>query len=131
MTVSADYAGAPAPGAAHELAGQVADVAAAMFALLLVQTPDRSAPSTVPPAAMSALPQASEELPASIALPLVPELGDAVPDVSPPPAAPIAPASIAMPTPVPVADPQAVDVPLAAGSPRTMAMLSEIGFLDD
>jgi hypothetical protein len=131
---------------AQELWNQMAEVAGAMFSLLLLQAPGTPVQQDTPRttvAAPAGSPAAVLEAPtASIALPRTPVLLTVpvpVPDVdlAPVPAPP--PPSIAMPSsipmPDPVEEPTAVaesEIPaIASEIPRTMAMLSEIGFLDD
>ena len=140
---------------AQEMADQMADVAGAMFALLLLRAPDLPAhkdvahPLAVEPAGLAV---ALEEPLAPVLVPSVPALAVAIAaldldmDTSPALAASI---SIAMPTsslPMPELiaqiEPEAVHeetspafdraIPLTASTPApTMAMLSEIGFLDE
>jgi hypothetical protein len=138
-------------GAAHEMADEMADVAGAMFALLLLQAPDLSAHEDLPhrPAEEHVDLAVVQEEPAPVLMPSVPALAVAIAalDLDPSPA-PVNVPSIAMPTSLPMPDlvPQAdaepahqeappvpgIAIPLVASTPpHTLAMLSEIGFLDE
>jgi len=133
------------PVSAPEVISQMADVAGAMFSLLLLRTLGSPAEEGIP------LPAAAEPAEAPVALAASVDLSQAsalplpvpVIDLDPPPAPPIL--SIAMPSSLPVLDyvPEPVGspappepeyafpVPPSAPPPPNMAMLSEIGFLDD
>jgi hypothetical protein len=144
-------------GPAQEMADQMADVAGAMFALLLLQAPEQPVHPEVPhpPAAEpAAAPVALATPPVSVAMPpvQVPTVATAVLDGGLTPVGAAIP-SIAMPASLPMPDlvpqleleqvdqgaPSAPDVviPVIAAMPAptmpspTMAMLSEIEFLDE
>ena len=137
-----DEPGQPSTMGAESARGighQMADVAGAMFGLLLLQRPE--AHQDIPRPETPPQPPAESSPPTAIALPEV-----ALPAVELPPQEPAAatqpaPHSIALPASIPMPDlppdiepttggglPVPVTVPEA---PRSMALLSEIGFLDD
>lgn len=160
MTASPDHAmpdaaALPAPmdgRLAHEMVNQMADVARAMFALLLVQVPREPFNRDIPLAAIiESQPQLTQALalevpresialspaPVAAALPIPEDVPAPAPNG---PASIVMPTSIAMPSQaVPVVPAVAlvpdvavpVPAPAAPEAPRSMAMLSEIGFLDD
>lgn len=149
MSASPDYAASatttPDPVSASELVSQMADVAEAMFSLLLLRTLGSPVDEGIPLAAVAEPADPPAVLAVSVdhsrasALPLpVPVL-----DIDPTPARAIP--SIAMPSSLPVLDyvPEPVGPPAppepeyafpvatSAPPPPNMAMLSEIVFLDD
>lgn len=159
MTASTDLtasgaglATSPGAGSAQEMASQMADVAAAMFAFLLLRAPAAPVDHDVP----HATPVEHTDVAVVMEAPAVPVLTPSVPalavaiaslDLDPSPL-PAAVPSIAMPTSLPMPDllpqlaveptqgetPSAPDlaIPVIASTPApTMAMLNEIEFLDE
>jgi hypothetical protein len=136
----------------QEMADQMADVAWALFALLLLQGAEKPVHTIAPdpPAAQpTEVPVAFETSAAPILMPSVPALAVALAefDLDPPPG-PAGMPMIAVPTPLPMPGPvpqleaeltpDATETPHAVAMPAivpvvapTMAMLSEIEFLDE
>lgn len=151
MSASPDYAASaistPDSVSGQEMVSQMADVAGAMFSLLLLRTLDNPIDEGIPlgavvepadpPAVLAPAHTSVDPLPAP-----VPPVPVPVIDINPAPAPAIT--SIAMPASVPLldyvpepvapeapAEPEVVIPVTASVPPPTMAMLSEIGFLDD
>lgn len=155
MSASPDYAASatstPDPVSEPGMASQMADVAGAMFSLLTLGSPVREgiplsmvAEPADPPAGFSASAEPAQASAVPVPVPVL--------DVDPTPAPAIAPipmpASLSMPASLPMLDyvpepvaPEALAEPenepdygitvTASAPPPNMAMLSEIGFLDD
>ena len=151
MSASPDYAASATstPDSVSEpaMASQMADVAGAMFSLLTLGSPvHEGIPASVvaepadPPAVLSASAEPSQASAVPVPVPLLDVEPALAPVIAPIPM----PASLSMPASLPMLDyvpePVAAEAPAepehavavtASAPPPNMAMLSEIGFLDD